>query len=300
MNQEASAGASQVPRGTPAEPGAPRASTVLVPLDGSVHATAALPVARALAELEGATLHVVHVAEPVLSPHELLRAAGLAPDELRGLVIDQAVGPPAASIVRLAREGQSALIVMCPLTKATEPPRELGSVAAAVVREAPCPVVLVPPGRGRRPWALRRIAVPQDGTPATAAAIEPAIELARRSGAALDILHVAQPGAPGPAAPGTFTVPQYLDQPQHEWPVWAREFLDRTRALCHCPPSVQTRLFLRAGEPAAEIVRFAAEQQSDLIVLAWHGSLAAERAATLKGVIRDAQCPLFLVQVQSA
>ena len=49
------------------------------------------------------------------------------------------------------------------------------------------------------------------------------------------------------------------------------------------PSSVQTRLFLRAGEPAAEIVRFAAEQESDLIVLAWHGSLAGERAATLEG-----------------
>jgi nucleotide-binding universal stress UspA family protein len=63
---------------------------------------------------------------------------------------------------------------------------------------------------------------------------------------------------------------------------------------------VQTRLYLRAGEPAGEIVRFAAEHESDLIVLAWHGSLAGERAATLKGVIRDAGCPLFIVQVQTA
>ena len=37
--------------------------TVLVPLDGSTHATAALPVARVLAELEGASLRILHVGQ---------------------------------------------------------------------------------------------------------------------------------------------------------------------------------------------------------------------------------------------
>jgi nucleotide-binding universal stress UspA family protein len=174
---------------------------------------------------------------------------------------------------------------------------ELGSVAGAVVRQAPCPVVLVRPELGLRAWSLRRIVVPHDGTPTTAAAIEPASNLAGRSGAEFDILHVAAPDTAQPAEPGTLTAPRYLDQPQHEWPAWAREFLARTRSLCHCPSVVQTRLDLRTGEPGAEIVRFATEHQGDLIVLAWRGYLDAERATTLREVIRAAPCPTLILRV---
>ncbi len=297
MNREPRESAGPGWTGAPASGRASRASTIIVPLDGSVHATAALPVARVLAELERATLRIVHVAEPIMPPLELLRAVGLTPELLRGSVIDQAVGPPAASIVRLATELQSGLIVMCMRTATAEPTGGLGSVAEAVVREAPCPVVLVPPRRGVRPWTLRRIVVPHDGTPTTAAAFAPASELAQRTGAELDVLHIAVSEAGRPAEPGTFTVPQYVDQPQHEWPEWSREFLDRTRCLCGCPAAVPTRLFLRTGKAGAEIVQFAGEHESDLIVLAWHGSLKAKRATTVKEVIENAPCPILMLRV---
>jgi nucleotide-binding universal stress UspA family protein len=175
----------------------------------------------------------------------------------------------------------------------------LGSVASAVVRIAPCPVVLVRPELGVHPAALRRIIVPEDGTPTTAAALQPAGELAGRSGAELDVLHVAAAAAHQPAEPGTLTAPRYLDQPQHEWPVWTREFLQRLRHLCHCPSTVQTRLFLRTGEPGAEIVRFARERETDLIVVAWRGHLDGQRAATLRAVVRDAPCPTLVLRVAS-
>ncbi len=44
---------------------------VVVPLDGSAHALAALPVARVLGELYGAPIRVVHVREEGLPPREL-------------------------------------------------------------------------------------------------------------------------------------------------------------------------------------------------------------------------------------
>ena len=296
MNREARQGTGQTRSSAAPSPQATRAPTVIVPLDGSVHAIAALPVAKVMAEVEGATLHVMHVGEPILPPDELLHTLGLLPEQLRGSVIDQAAGEPAASIVRLASEWRSALIVMCTRTNLARAEGELGSVAEAVVREAPCPVVLVRPELGLHPWALRRIVVPHDGTPTTAAAIEPAVDLTGRSGAELDILHVAAPDALHPAEPGTLTAPQYLDQPQHEWPAWTREFLARFRSLCHCPASVRTRLFLRAGAPGAEILRFARERQGDLIVLAWRGYLDAERATTLREVIRAAPCPTLILR----
>ena len=41
---------------------------ILVPLDGSKQALAALPVAKVLGEIERAALHILHVGEPVLAP----------------------------------------------------------------------------------------------------------------------------------------------------------------------------------------------------------------------------------------
>ena len=268
--------------------------SVLVPLDGSPHATVALPVARALAELETASLRVLHVGEPLVPPRELLASLGLTPEQVRGLVVDQAMGPPAASILRLAREWHSVLIVLCTHTGPAEPRGALGRVAEQVLRDAPCPVVLVRPARGLRPWAARRIVLPHDGTPTTAGALGPTVGLAERSGADVDVLHVPTPDAP--TEPGTFTAPQYLDQPQHEWPDWAREFLERARGLCACPPSVKTRLFLRRGAPGAEILRFAQEREEDLIVLAWRGHLEPERARVIRQVLREAPCPVLVLR----
>lgn len=272
-------------------------ATVVVPLDGTTHALAALPVARTMAEVERATLRIVHVAEPLLPPRELVAALGLTPEQLVGVIIDQTTGSPAQGIVHLARTWRSKLIAMCTHTGTEKPYGELGSVAEGVLREAPCPLVLVQPERGFRPWALREILLPHDGTPATAVAIHPALDLADRAGARLIVLHVATIGPRGAVEPGALNVPLYLDQPQHEWPAWAQEFLDRMRRLGHAPESAVMQLVVAPGEPGEQIIRVASERGSDLIVLAWHGSLAPARAATLKRVIRGAPCPALVLRI---
>ena len=51
---------------------------ILVPLDGSLHARAALPVAKALGEAMGASLRVIHVSGQTLPPlSELAKQLGL-------------------------------------------------------------------------------------------------------------------------------------------------------------------------------------------------------------------------------
>ncbi|MDQ3810475.1 MAG: universal stress protein [Chloroflexota bacterium] len=268
-------------------------------MDGSVQAIAAAPVARALAELDHATLRFVHVSEQTISARALLELVGLPSEQLRYSVIELARGTPAAGIVHLARASQEAPIVMCPRTTRAEPAEGLGTVAQAVLRDAPGPVVLVPPHRGFSPWWPRRILVPLDGTPAAAAALGSALKLARRSRAELDVLHVAVPTAVRPNAPGTVAVPAYIDQPAHEWPQWAREFLDRAHGLCRHAPAARSRLFMRVGTPAAEILRFASARRGDLIVLAWHGDLNSERASTLKEVVRGADCPVVVYRASN-
>ena len=272
---------------------------MLVPLDGSTNATAALSVARGLAHLMGATVVPIHVGREALAPDELLGRMGLSAEDVRGLVIDQCTGSPAEAIVREAAARHAVLIVMCVPARPDGPLHAFGSVLGDVLRTAPCPVVLVPSIRGRHPWALRQLVLPHDGTPTSAAAIAPTADLASRAGAELVVLHVATPGAERPAESGTFAVPRYLDQPQHEWPAWSREFLERVRGLGHLANIEKIRLVLAHGEASAAILEFARRNASDLIALAWRGSLEPERAQTIRRVIRDASCPVIVFRVQA-
>ncbi len=274
-----------------------RTRTVLVPLDGTLPSLSSLPVARVFAEILGAALNIVHVGERILPPHDIVEKLGLTPEETLGSVINQATGTPADAIVRLAIERRSSLIAMCTHTGLKKPRGKLGSVSEGVLYRSKRPVVLVHPERGHRPWTLQHILFPHEGTPTTAAALGLATSLADRASAELVILHVAAAGSARPVEPGTFAAPRYLDQPQHEWPAWAKEFLMRVHAMGIAAKEVRTRLLVAAGELAPEIVRSASENGSNLILLAWRGHLEAKRAATIKAVIREAPCPVLIVCV---
>jgi nucleotide-binding universal stress UspA family protein len=74
-----------------------------------------------------------------------------------------------------------------------------------------------------------------------------------------------------------------------------------TILACTCPaPSrvPKLRLSLARGEPASEIVRFAAENSIDLIVLAWSGTLEPDRALAARGVLRSAPCPVMVLRTE--
>jgi nucleotide-binding universal stress UspA family protein len=272
-------------------------TTVLVPLDGSIHATVAVPVARGLAELYHGTLAVLHVTDEVLVSAALIDRVKLSSEDVRGLVVERRSGAAAAVIVQEAAERGAALIVMCPQVRADIGLRALGSVAAAVLRTAPCPVVLVPPARGLKPWALRRLLVPHDGTPTSAATIGPASHLASIATAELVVLHVATPGTERPTEPVTLMCPRYVDQPQHEWPAWALEFLDRLRAVGGVRNRVDIRLAVAQGEVGSAIVDFARHNDCDLIVLGWRGSLEPDRAQAMRRVIRETRSPVIVFRL---
>lgn len=273
------------------------ASSVLVPLDGHEGSLAALPVAKALAELEGATLHVVHVAERRLPPRELIRLLGVEAGELFGTVVDELeAATPAEAIVALADRSPGSRIVIAARSEEAAG-RELGEVAEGVLSLARCPVLLVRPERGLAPWGLRRLLVPHDGAPATARALGPAVGLADLARAAMTVLHVASLGADEPAA-GTLPLPAYVDQPQHEWPEWSRQFLEQLEVCCELPERLHPRFFLSRGEPGAQILRWAVERRADLVVLAWRGRLLPDRARTAKEVLLKAPCPVLFLRVE--
>jgi nucleotide-binding universal stress UspA family protein len=266
---------------------------ILVPLDGSEQALAAMPVAKVLGDVERAALHILHVSEHEVEGRELRTRLQREAAGLEAFTIEARIGTPAAEILQCAQQMKPQLIVMCKHSGA-ERGKILGRTATKVLHDAPCPVTLVPPERGATPWHLHHVLVPHDGTPTTSAALQPAAELAQRGGAELLVAHVTNIGA-APAEPGSLTTPRYVDQPQHEWPAWSSEFVNRL--ACICPLGhLHVRVFLAHGDPAAEILHLSERQSTDLIVLAWRGRWEAPHAAILKEIVREAHCPIMVVR----
>jgi nucleotide-binding universal stress UspA family protein len=266
---------------------------ILVPLDGSKQALSALPVAKVLGEIERATLHILHVGERELTAEELRSRLGREAPMLDDFTIDARVGMPAVQILQVAEEMKPRAIVMCKHS-GTERGKMPGRTAMKVLHDARCPVIMVPPERGAAPWHLQHVLVPHDGTPSTSAALQPAAELAERGRAELLVVHVSDVKA-APVEAGSLTTPRYVDQPQHEWPAWTTEFLNRL--ACICPLGhLHVRIILAHGDIAAEILRLSKKQSTDLIVLAWRGIWEAPRATTLKDILREAHCPIMVVR----
>lgn len=273
-------------------------TTVLVPLDGSVCATAAVPVAQRLAGLMHATVALLLVVDDVPAPGTLVERMHLSADDVHGFIIEHRRGVAEEVILQEAAERHAAAIVMCTQTHTDIPWRTFGRVAKPVFLGAQCPVVLIPPSRCRQPWDLRQVLVPHDGTPSSAVTIEPAADLAAESGAELVVLHVASPVPAGPVEPGTLLVPTYVDEPHHEWKAWTREFVDRMCAVGGARSDTRIRMVVAEGDADVAILR--AARQSDLVVLGWHGVLEPDRALTLRRVIHHTSCPVIVFRLDRA
>jgi nucleotide-binding universal stress UspA family protein len=103
--------------------------------------------AVALARQVGADLTFLYVVPPVTDPSPSAGLGAIAAELAPGMAVRTEVlsGIPARKIAEYARQQRSDLIVMgshgrTGLTRAL-----LGSVAEAVVRRSPCPVLIVPP-----------------------------------------------------------------------------------------------------------------------------------------------------------
>lgn len=270
---------------------------VLLPLDGSKTALAALPVAKAFSALEGAPLRVLHASDGPAPPlAELASRLGLDSATLRTCSVEVRPGAPADAILAAARETPVRLVVMCTHSWPVPGQNVLGATALTVLTGAPCPVVLVNPEHGPDRWALRTVLLPYEGAPVDSGAVRLGAELARRTDAELVVLQVAAAGVAAPQQQGSFLPPAYLDQPQHEWPSWAEEFMERL--ACECPlAGLRVRILIGRGAPGAEISRVARERAADLIVLAWKGRWGPSRAETLKTILREAPCPVMAVRL---
>lgn len=277
------------------DPQAPRRH-ILVSLAGRRTPVEAIRFGRSLAETIGATLHGLFVWTSSIKPCEVPRLLEIDPDALSGMVLDVKVGDPAECLAASARTHAIEFVVLGAEGEGSDP-CGVGAATARALKQAGTSVIVVRPGYAHR--RLARILVPLDGTPSMAAALAPAGELARLSGASLDIVMVGQVEAPPPRSVevGAMSTPQYIDQPQHEWPAFSQEFIERfLRSVGHCPRGVPTRFFLRVGDPGREILRAASDLDADLIALAWHGGCEGDHGVVFRQVLRDADLPVLVLR----
>lgn len=268
-----------------------KAAAIFVPVGRPEDGVRTLPVVRSLARLAGVPVHFLHVTAGEVSLEEARRRLALTAEMLAGAMLEVAVGDPGEQILRAAAAREGTLLVVF-----LRDPGGPGPVVQRLLGGSQVPMILVPPSRSWEGWALRKVLLPLDGAPASAAALCPVIELAAAARAAVEFLHVSGGPVPERREAGAMVAPRYVDQPQHEWPQWAGEFMERLHCLCRLPETLPTRFHMTTGDVAEAIVRRAAEEGVDLIGLSWSGSLAGGRAATFREVIRKAPCPLAVVR----
>jgi nucleotide-binding universal stress UspA family protein len=228
----------------------------------------------------------------------------LAVDAGSGVAFDYklAEGHPAAQILNAADVLSSDFIVIGTHGRSGFERMILGSVTEKVVRRAKCPVLTVPgpeAGASTAPAALfKRIVCAVDFSDCSIRGLNYALSLAQQADAELTVVHVIEMPSDDPLGVPAFIGDKTLEQYVTEATQERRQRLERlipdaARAAC----SIQT--LIATGKPYREILRLAAEQTSDLIVIGLHGRGPVDLlffGSTAQQVIRAAGCPVLTLR----
>jgi nucleotide-binding universal stress UspA family protein len=267
------------------------ATVILVPLDSSEFSEVALGYAETVARATQHTIHVLHVVETeiegLLSPHLHLNATleqartDTARQYLQQVVarltqpsltveMETRVGSPAREILSAAERDDVAMVVMATHGRGGVERWAIGSVADKALRLGGKPTLLVRPSPTGQPVgarALRRLAVPLDGSPSAAAALEPAKQLALATGAELVLLRVI-PDLTTVLDWGTRYVPE-LGEWETAMSVDAKQALETVRS--QLGGSVRAEVIVLVGSAAYAIAEYVKGEGIDLTVMTTHG-----------------------------
>ena len=299
--------------------------TILVPLDGSRFAEAALPAAAHLARSARSRLHVilahqpagavVGVGEMVVPSNELdselklqeqsyveetaRRAgeAGLGPIEFR--LLD---GPAGPTVCEEAGRVEADLVVMATHGRGAIGRLWFGSVADYVARHVSVPVLLVHPDRGEQlaeAHGVPGILVALDLSPHSEAVLEPVITMARLLQSHVTLLHVVEPFyASSPSVPyqmlqdPTITEVRRADAQKH---------LDGIAdGLRQWGLSVSTRVVI-GGSAGATVLETLRDRKFGMVAMTTHGAGGMRRlflGSVADRVIRAAAKPVLVLRPQ--
>jgi nucleotide-binding universal stress UspA family protein len=298
--------------------------SLLVPLDRSLFAEQALPLALNIARRAGARLDLVavHALYALEDPHagwcafdhdgdaeckrqeqhyldaSAKRVTAVAPvpvtaEVLSGSnVLQETV---AESLLERARVSKTDLIVMATHGRAPLSRIALGSVADELIHRATVPILLVRPSEATpdflREPVLDNILIPLDGSPLAQPALGPALDLACLMQARCTLLRVVEPHSTHHE--GANGLPE-----KAEAEIYLRRIAARLREH-----GLQVRTRLVAARHVAEAILEEAEvQESNVIALATHGRSRIHRlllGSVADKLVRLAACPLLVYRPTS-
>jgi nucleotide-binding universal stress UspA family protein len=286
-------------------------SKLLLPLDGSPEAAAAVPAARTLARATGAAVRLVRVVPEDQAERFAPAAAELdaVARELGASGVETTanvrLGPPDDGIVAEAEQTGADLIVMATHGRSGLGRAILGSVADGVVSHGPVPLLLLRPG-GHRLSRLGTLLVPLDGSPGGALALGVALGLARSTGARVVLLEVAVPLVSYALGSGAVDGFAYMD------PAWDEEARAAARSyvtgmaerLRRAGVAAEARLAdAGVGGPSLVVAEAIGETAddvgADMIVMSTHALTGPARTllgSVADAVVRGARRPVLLIR----
>lgn len=295
---------------------------LLVPLDGSRLAEAALPAAASLSKALDARVTLFHVIEQD-APQTIHGERHLSDPAEASAYLDEVaarafptgtrvqqhvhmteVGDVARSIVEHTDELAPDLIVICTHGKGALRTRLLGSIAQQVIALGETPVLLIQPGTVdlTATFECGRVLVPLDGHPDHEQGLAVAADLAQACAADLHLLMVVptvgtlsgEPGASARFLPTATSVG--LDMSVENAQAHLHQVAIELQAL-----DLDVTIEVRRGDPASVIGRTAQRIQADLVVMGTHGKRGIDAfwsGSVAAHVINQSRVPLLLVPVR--
>lgn len=286
-------------------------TAILVPLDGSLLAEHALPVAKALARAASSSLVLAYARWEANAPDpnapdleglaSTLRADGFTVEtHTRHLPSTEEAG---ATLLAAANDVAATLIVMATHGHGGIGRVLYGSVADQVLRQTTIPLVLVSPhSAGTLPTDRPlRVLVPLDGSERAEAVVEPLRDLLGTTPSELILLRVSE---------GIDYVRPHGDQcdicraaraagrEADIEPVRVRQYLEKVKARLEAS-GLNTEIQFEIGSPSPTILHVAYERKVDLIAMATHGRGGLQRfmlGSVTADTLRGATVPLLLVR----
>lgn len=291
-----------------------RFRTIVVPIDFSEHADAALDRALVIAKESGGTVHLLHAYEIPLgtippygieipqsvivevrdaAARRLEKAAHKARD--RGVACESHLvhAVPATGIVDAAKTLGADLIVMGTRGLTGVKHVLLGSVAERTVRTAPCPVLTVKPGAAPTS-RFARVLVPVDFSKDGEDALAVAIEVAKEHDGEIHLLHAYE-------LPASVTMAYGIAIPQSIWEgvqeAGAARLAEAAARVKKAGVRVSSHL---VTAPAADAIADAvATHHADLVVMGTRGLTGLKHVllgSVAERTIRLAPCPVLTVK----
>lgn len=251
-------------------------TTILAAIDDSAAAKPVLDTAMALAPALGAKVEAVHVGDVAGQTTQACAQAVNVP-------LHTISGDPLEEIVRMAALDEVVAVVLGARGRPTGR-RPAGHLALGVADTIAKPVVVVPP-EARPPAVITNVLVAMAGTPGNARNLQRAIALAAAVDLELVVVHVDDED----------TIPSFCDQVQYETEAYAKEFLAR-----YAPGAPISRLILRVGVPADEVLATVDDIGPHLLAVGWRQHDDPSRGSVAREIVNRSSVPVLLVALASA